>query len=199
MNAEERFWEWFQRHQEELLDFEQDRERLFDLLNEALARVEPRLTFEFGPKEAKREFVISAGGIKDAFPAVISLVKAAPTLTDWRVTAFRPRRMPLNVITFRDKSVDPQEVQFSLLDNGKTAGIRLFIPHFTDDDSDWKQLGYLLLDDALGEYDVEVRLGLIRMYPPEAATSEKRYPFRDLPDLFDRLVSKLEGRAGQPN
>jgi len=90
-------------------------------------------------------------------------------------------------------------VEFSLLDNGKVAGIRLFIPGFQEGDADWKQIGYLLLDDALGEFDVESHLGLIKMYPLEAATSEKRYSFLELPLLFDRLVSRLGGRSGMPS
>jgi hypothetical protein len=199
MSVQEAFWNWFIQHEAELLDYEADQERVFDLLAAELQKVDQHLTFEFGPKEAKREFVISAGGIKGSFPAVASLVSAAPTLPHWRVTAFRPRRTPLNAIEFRDKQARPEDVQFSLLDNGKIAGIRLFIPSFQEDDADWKQIGYLLLDDALGEYDVESRVGLLKMYSPDASTTERRYPFVDLPQVFDQLVSKLEGGSRLPS
>ena len=192
MNAQDEFWKWFIQNQEALLDFEADRERIFDLLAAALQKVDPHLTFEFGPKEAKREFVISAGGIKDSFPAVASLVSAVPTLPRWRVSGFRPRRTPLNTITFRNKQARPEDVQFSLLNNGKIVGLRLFIPSFREDDADWKQIGYLLLDDALGEYDVESRVGLLKMYSPDASTTEKRYAFVDLPRIFDQFISQLE-------
>lgn len=192
MNVQEKFWKWFVQHQDELLDFEADREQVFDLLAIELQKVDPHLTFEFGPKEPKREFVISAGGIKGSFSAVASLVNAAPPLFRWRVTAFRPRRTPLNTITFRNKQARPEDVQFSLLNNGKIVGLRLFIPSFREDDADWKQIGYLLLDDALGEYDVESRVGLLKMYPPDASTTEKRYAFVDLPRIFDQFVSQLE-------
>ena len=40
-----------------------------------------------------------------------------------------------------------------------------------EDDVDLKQIGYLLLDEALGEYDVETRLGLIKMLSPETSTN----------------------------
>ena len=199
MSAQELFWKWFEQHQEQLLHFEADRDKHFDMVADALQKVDSHLTFEFGPAEAKREFVISAGGIRDAFSAVVSLVNAAPAMPDWRITAFRPRRTPLNTVEFRGKLANPQEVQFSLLDNGRTAGIRLFIPHFLEGDSDWRQIGYLLLDDALGEYDVETRLGFIKMYSPEVSTSEKRYRFAALPELFDRLISHLEGHGAQPS
>jgi len=90
---QEVFWIWFAQHQAELFDFETDQERLFDQLAIQLQKVQPNLTFEFGPKDGgKREFVISAGGIKAAFPAVVFLADVVPALDQWRVTAFRPRR-----------------------------------------------------------------------------------------------------------
>lgn len=79
-DSQQTFWQWFDTHQDELLDFELDQERIFDELSEQLIRVHPKLTFEFGPKTDRREFVISAGGIREGFPAVTSLVAAAPKL-----------------------------------------------------------------------------------------------------------------------
>lgn len=201
MTVQQDFWTWFVQHEPELFAFDPDqeaeREKLFDRLAGELQKVDADLTFEFGPKEPRREFVISAGGMKRAFPAVASLADAAPLLDRWQVTAFRPRRPVSNVVQFRDRRVDPNDVQFSLLDNGKMAGIYLFIPGFREDDADFKQIGYLLLDETLGEYDVEARLGLIKMLPPDAPTNIDRYPLAELPALFDQLVARLEGRSGK--
>jgi hypothetical protein len=152
MSLREDFWSWFAKRESELFDFdparEAERERLFDELATELRRVDPDLTFEFGAKAKKREFVVSAAGIKRAFPAVVSLVAAAPTLERWQLIAFRPRRTP-NIVEFRGKRVHPKDVQFCLLDDGKTAGIYLFIPGFREDDADLKQIGYLLIDETL--------------------------------------------------
>lgn len=202
-NPEQKFWRWFIQHEPDLLEFEADsvtdRERIFDQLAIELQKINPHLTFEFGPKKAKREFVVSADGIKSAFPAVVSLVNAAPQLDGWQVIAFRPRRTPISRVEIREKRVDPKEVQFSLLDNGKTAGIHLFIPGFREDDSDWKSIGYLLLDEALGEYDVEARLGLIKMMPTDTRMEWERHPLAELPAAFDQVVARLEGRSGRPS
>lgn len=199
MSDPEDFWKWFIEHQEDVLNVEADQERIFDQLAVALQGVDPNLTFEVGPKGTPREFIVSAGGVKTSFPAVISLVNASPTLPKWDVIAFRPRRTPPGVVEFRDKTAVPEEVQFSLLDNGKIAGIRLFIPGFMEGDSTWRQIGYLLLDDVLGEYDVETRVGLLKMYSPDAHTNERRYPLAELPVAFDQLVSRLEGHTGLPS
>jgi 1,4-alpha-glucan branching enzyme len=61
--AQQEFWDWFTQHEPELLDFEADRETVFDRLATELHKVHPDLTFEFGPPEEKREFVVSADGI----------------------------------------------------------------------------------------------------------------------------------------
>lgn len=197
MNAEEAFWNWFVLHESELfnlrLDREEERERIFDELAAQLQKVHPDLTFELGlgPHEARREFVISAGGIKRAFPKVSSLAGAAPPLDRWKVIGFRPRRNAVNVFEFRGKRVDPKDVQFTLLSNGKMLGVRLFIPGYQETDADMKQIGYLLLDESLGEYDVESRLGLIEMLSPETRTEGPRHPFAELPKQFDELAASL--------
>lgn len=189
----EKFWQWFDAHQDQLLNFELDRERIFDELSGQLNCVHPELTFEFGPKEYRREFVISAGGIKVAFPAVTSLVAAAPKLDRWHITAFRPRRTPINRVQIRDKCFDPDDVEFSLLTNGSLVGLQLFISGFKEDDRTLKQIGYLMLDDALGECDVETKVGLIQMLPSESPITTRRYAYWELPTRFDQLVSQLAG------
>jgi len=93
MDYGEQFWKWFNENEGELFDFEVDKERIFDRLASQLRKVDPNLTFEFGPKQAgKREFIVSAGGVKRAFAAVTSLIAKAPNLNRWRITGFRPRR-----------------------------------------------------------------------------------------------------------
>jgi hypothetical protein len=195
MKAEKDFWDWFVRHEPKLFSFRPDkeveRENVFDELAAQLQKVHPDLAFEFGPNAPRREFVISAGGIKGAFSSVSSLVDSAPILDRWRITAFRPRRNPVNIVEFRGKRVDPKEVQFALLSKGKMPGVRLFIPGYQEADSDLKTIGYLLLDESLGEYDVESRLGLIEMLSPSTRTEGQRHPFSELPKQFDELVASL--------
>ena len=200
-SSEENFWKWFTQHEVELFEFDPDaeaeREKLFDELATELQEVDRDLAFEFGPKDAVREFIISAGGIQRAFPAVVALAKAAPKLHRWHVIAFRPRRLPIHPIDFQDRHVDPNNVYFTLLDNGKTAGLYLFIPGFQENDVALKSIGYLLLDEALGEFDVEKRLGLFKILSPEVRTDGERHRLPELPELFDQLVARLERRSGK--
>ena len=195
VSAEKAFWNWFIQHEDELLNFETDQERVFDKLAAQLGKIDSHVCFEFGPREDRREFVIGAGGFRESFPAVVALAKAAPALKRWRVTAFRPRRSSLCAVELGGENVDPANVRFSLLDNGRIAGFILYIPGYREDDVAFRQIGYLMLDEALGEFDVETRLGMIRMLAPEAESSYDRFPLARLPELFDELVNRLEGRA----
>ena len=49
VTPEENFWKWFQQNETALFGFEQDQERIFDTLLARMHKVDPRLTFEFGP------------------------------------------------------------------------------------------------------------------------------------------------------
>jgi hypothetical protein len=136
--------------------------------------------------------VISAGGIKRAFPKVTGLAAAAPALSRWIITAFRPRRRHLGVVKLQGRQVDPRDVKVSLLDNGVAVGIYLFLPDFREPHLLLKLMGYLLLDDALGEFDVESKLSLIKMLPRDAQTNGERFPLPDLAPKFDQLIRPLE-------
>src|ERR1700722_18171438 len=62
----EDFWKWFQSNEDTLFNFEKNREQTFDKLGAEMHKLNPSLTFEFGPiEDGKREFVISADGIKE--------------------------------------------------------------------------------------------------------------------------------------
>ena len=76
-SKEVQFWRWFQKNEDTVFHFEKDRERLFDQVSTALQAVNPDLTFEFGPirNDGKREFIISTGGIRSAFPSVESVAE----------------------------------------------------------------------------------------------------------------------------
>jgi hypothetical protein len=186
-------------HEEELFDFEADMERIFDDLAEQIKKVDENLTFEFGPKETKREFIISAGGIRDSFPAVVSLFHAAPSFERWSVIAFRPRKPPEYwSIELGDRTLSVDDVQISLLDNGELIGLRMFVRGFQEDEIALKEIGYLLLDVVLGEFDVG-SMGMIKFYAPSEPNNETRYPLKELPELYDRLNNRLKGLSGRPH
>lgn len=190
------FWKWFTKNQAPYYAFKPDdvsvREPLFDALSSQLRKIDDNLTFEFGPVESgKREFVISADGIKSSFPAVQDLVGKAPALPRWHVVAFRQRRMPVDAIEFEGISIDPRTVLVQLYrDNGK-IGLTLYFAGYSDARSKaYGQAGYLLLDDALGEYDMETKVSFVEFKPLGGETPAHSVPVSDLAAAFDESYGK---------
>jgi hypothetical protein len=195
VTPEQKFWTWFRQSEALLFDFERDRDRIFAALTTALAAVAADLTFEVGPRiDGRRDFVISAGGIRSAFAAVEALTAAAPVLPNWNVIAFRPRRAAMT-ITFGGRTVRPDEVEFCLLSNGRELGIYLFFDGYRESERTiWGQIGFLLLDQALGEYDVATKVGPIEFFPWSAHRQAVRYPLPELPVIFDARFAELPRR-----
>ena len=132
------FWRWFRQHEAELFDFERDQEAVFGRLAKAMYAVHKDLTFEFGPKEdGCREFIISAGGLKEAFPAVQSLYQTRPKLQRFRVIAFRPRRMDAHDVELGGLRIRRSDVYYKLCKDAdpQKIGILLFLPAYSSADS----------------------------------------------------------------
>ena len=186
-SPEANFWTWFAANEAQLFSWESDRDAVFGRLAEAMAKVHPDLTFEFGPIcEGKREFVISAAGIKAAFPAVEALYAQAPPLKRWSWIKFRPRRPDLHDIEFEGKKVRADDVHFLLARDEPKVGIVLFFDGYSDTEkTTFGQIGYLFLDEALGELAVETQVGFIEFQARDSKYFEHASPLAELQQAFD--------------
>ncbi|HEY6181424.1 MAG TPA: hypothetical protein VIW67_04210 [Terriglobales bacterium] len=186
---EQAFWQWFQNNESSLFDFEKNREKIFNELSAEMHKVDPSLTFEFGPKEnGQREFVISADGIREAFPKVEALYANAPKLPRWKFIKFRPRREPSD-ISYGGISIKAQSVSVLLVPNGQTADLTIFMPGYTETArSAYTTIAFLFLDEALGEYDVETRVGEVKIDSTSKAPAHT-YSLDALPAAFDSVIT----------
>lgn len=188
---EEAFWKWFNNNESRLYDFEKDQDRIFQELSAELTKINENLVFEFGPKEnGVRDFVISADGIKKAFPFVVSLADKAPPLSRWKIIKFRPRRPPFPEIRYDGVSRKLDQIKFTLEPDGGKAGMTIFIDGY-ESSQHQKFLGiaFLYLDNCLGEYDVETKVGFIKVEAMTKATQVEKTPLSKLPDIFDRFFA----------
>lgn len=203
ITAEEHFWQWFLDNEEELFQHGHEdiaaREILFDRLHNELHKVDENLAFEFSGPQPIREFVITAEGARESFPHVLRLQRSAPALPRWELIAFRPRRDPLTTITIGDLEIRSHDCWFTLLAREKHIGLRLYMPGYTDKDSRYKTIGYLFLDEALGEFDVETKITLLKFHPSDTPADQARYPFEELPARFDKLYDRLNILSGRPS
>ncbi len=185
---EEQFWEWFAKNEARLFAFESDQKVIFDQLTTQMRTIHKDLTFEFGPirDNDSREFIISAGGMKQAFPHVEKLWARAPELERWEFIKFRPRRTPIMDIEIRGHTVKTDEVRYALFKDGKKVGIMVFFEDFTEVEKNFfGTVGFLLLDEALGEYDVATKLGAIEFQGADSKYYDRSRPLNELPQHFD--------------
>ena len=190
-SPEAQFWAWFEKNEDMLYHFERDQERTFGTLKAEMSKVHPDLTFEFGPVEdGKREFVISADGLKDAFPAVESLYASAPSLSRWKVTKFRPRRPPMT-IRIGDLHLEPSDVEVAVEADGDKAGFTVFMKKYDESQKNqFAQAAFLMLDQAIGEYDMETKVGFIEVNPFEKESPYQRHGIESLPKMFDEFIKR---------
>jgi hypothetical protein len=190
--GEDAFWKWFEANETRLFSFEKNQEVIFDELSAQLELVSADLTFEFGPvANGRREFVISAGGIKAAFPYVEKLYDKAPSLPRWVWIKYRPRRLPINDLNYGGKSVKADDVRFLLAKDDDKVGIVLFFDGYNEEEKGVVgQIGYLFLDEALGEYSVETKVGFIEFQGHDSKYFAQSHPLRELPQKFDEQIER---------
>ena len=153
------------------------------------------LTFEFGPRQnGKREFIISAGGIKAAFPAVEKLYSAKPEIAEWEFIKFRPRRDTIHTVQFHEKKIEPEEIRFLLFndDEKDKIGILLFLNGYNESESTiYHQIAYLFLDHIIGEYDVETYISSIEIQGFDSKYFNQSIQIDNLAMMFDGEKIKL--------
>ena len=191
------FWRWYEANEDELFHLDQNSNELFDRLTEAMHRVDPKLTFEFSPvlKNGSREFIISAAGNKDSFRSVAALHETSPCLSRWSVIRFRQRRDLNNDLKFQYAShlIKVSEVHYALFKDRKPGkvGLMLFLDGYSVKDRDtWDQIGYLLIDAAIGEFDVETHVGEILFFSRDSEYFQKARTLAELPSHFDKMLGR---------
>jgi hypothetical protein len=201
MTKEGMFWQYFAREEEVIFKFEKDQKRVFARLTEELQKVHPDLTFEFGPvTEGARDFVISAGGVKKAFPAVEKLYGERPELKRFRVIKFRPRRKVVSDLNYGGLAIRGKDVYYHLVSDEEDVnkvGVLLFLPGYSKNkEVEFGNIGYLMLDEAIGEYAVETYISAIEMKGHDSPHFEGAHPIGELGDHFVEVISRKIPRTG---
>jgi hypothetical protein len=184
------FWRWFQANENRLFEFDRERDKKMRELELELHKVNPGLTFEVASEHnGIREFVISADGIKDVFPAVIALAEAAPNLSRWKITKFRPKQTVMKV-KYEGLEVSPEQVEYTIEPEDDKVAITLFMDGYNKSDHKiFGTIGFLLLDQALGEFDVEKKVGTVEFKSRSGQTNLPKQPLSSLSQNVDRIVS----------
>lgn len=196
MNASTIFWNWFKENEELFTSIESPDGEIGGELKARLETVHEDLTFEIGgwSENQKGELIISAGGLKGAFPAVQELVKVAPDLRHWTVIPFIPPtpvehlreagfRLECNGVVVQVKICD--DFFFRWKKDGEKIGVELHIRGYEENDA-WGSVSFVVLDHLLGEYDVVTQLGWIDRVVLEEQNRNDLLPILELKKIVEQ-------------
>ncbi|WP_209406435.1 hypothetical protein [Pseudozobellia sp. WGM2] len=157
----ERFWKWFDKHQNKFLFLsditESEKDKLMDEFLKELHKFNEDIYFEIGghPEDEKVELVISAEGIVEHFPAVEKLTSFAPEYKNWDIIAFKPPMGTGFSLNYRGKKFDPEKIIYIPLtskQDPKAIGFNVCYPDFEESEKEIFVNGtYLILDTIIGE------------------------------------------------
>lgn len=191
MSPEERFWKWFESNSNSLMRIKRNQNKILESLQSELSKVCEGLTFEISSKTSSgREFVISADGMRARFSPVLRLVGAAPNLPGWRIIAFRQPKGTHFTIEFGSQKLSLDEVWFTATPNAYLLDLTFYVKGLARRNKDLIMgATFIALDTALGEFDVETKIGKIDFKPaPRSPLKAGLKTFHELPVFVKEWV-----------
>ena len=191
MSSAHEFWAWFAARAKSLTW--PPPHELVDEIGERIHAIDPGLAFELSNSETI-VLAISAAGMAELFERVEEIVAAAPAFDHVRVVAFRQRGKiadaTLGLPDGGELSCD--DIWFRVVTASDPVELELYVRGFpAESPGQMQEAVYLLLDNALGEFDVVKHIAGIDWHelpkdPVRAALS----PLKDLPAQFDRALKR---------
>src|SRR5262249_25909015 len=195
MSSADRFWMWFERNVRQIQADVSSAHAghpsalITDGIGDQLAESYPGLVHEIGQADdGVFEIIISADGIQDRFPQVAACVRNAPQIAAWRVIAFRPRRDPPESVDFNGADFPDSDFLYIPSRQGNRVDLEiLYRGAISVTDQRVIAASFLFLDTALGEFDVEMRIGSIvrRSLPSNVPTPPNAVRLRQLVSMID--------------
>lgn len=180
------FWEWFADNKEAFYELDNSgRDKLFSQLEKKLRKVNRYLAFEFGESliAGKREFVISADGVVEAFDDVVDLVDNAPAFGDFEIIGFRQPHDEEFSVVYGDIELGWDDIFCTFEKDSDEVDLTLYIKGFTEENEDeFISASFILLDTVIGEYNAGMRIGKIEFTSYEGQADVR--PIKELQSLF---------------
>ena len=201
MDKKDRFWQWFQDHNEELVAMgeldEKGRRELETALQYQLSKYCEGLTYEIGDASSNgRTLTITAEGDTDLFRYVVELVDAAPDLDWWEFVAFKQPMGTELKIHFDKLLFDTGKMFFQQLEceeEPEMLGLRIAVDGGDRQDEDFQVGVYVTLEALLGEFDCATLIGYMDTVPLMDEPFKSGYnPLDDLPRFAEWFKQKRD-------
>jgi hypothetical protein len=112
-------------------------------------------------------------------------------LKRWIWVKYRPRRESLADIEFGGRTVSAADVRYLMAKDGDKVGLLLLFDGYSEGEKNtFGQIGYLFLDESLGEYVVETQVGFIEFQSKESKYFAQSRPLKELAAQFDEYFGR---------
>lgn len=154
MESAEKFWQWFVAHEADLR--QGDGPAVADAVEAQLREIDPRVGVEVSDPAERRELILTTWSQREAFPAVRTLMAAAPKeLGGWRLIALKPARGFEFAVDFDGIRIDASKMFFDAMASPQAPealGVRVYVNGPTPPaDERWAQTLALIIETGIGE------------------------------------------------
>lgn len=184
-------WSWFRKSGEAFRDPHALDPRAMQKLARLLSAIENGVVYEFAVADGRaHELVISADGRPELFGAVIDIVKAAPALEGWKITAFRQPGPATVSIDMGGSRMSHEDIWFRASSSRGRTDLVLAVRGMTEQNHELLAGAvFILLDNALGEYVAATALGEVSFADlPADPPSAGFRPFIEVSQAVERVV-----------
>ncbi len=194
MEKIEKFWQWFQDHNEQLIALgdldDKERAELESALQYQLSKYCDGLTFELGEPTANgRTLTFTAEGDTDLFRHVVELVDNAPDLDWWEFVAFKQPMGTELKVRFDKMLFDTRKMYFQQLEceeEPEMLGLRVAVEGGERQDEDFQVGVYVTLEALMGEFDCATLIGYMETVPvPDEPFKAGFQALDDLPKFVE--------------
>lgn len=191
------FWTWFQTNEANFPQTSEFDATFGDEMAGRLADIKSGLVYEIAIlDDAENELIISGDGVEELIPFVQDVVQSAPATEGWKIVAFRPRmdNYASFTLNFGDRTFDPRQLWcWSRVEDGN-FDLVVYHADYSEDNRNLIVNGtYVLLDMALGEFDVMTGIRYIdHRQLPEEPEAQGLYRFENLRTVFDEYKSTVQ-------
>lgn len=184
------FWKWTADHLKQIKAVKKPDDAINLQLSNELDKVAEGLSYELGVGKKPFELIISADGDKRLFPLVKRLVATAPALPDTKVIAFRPRKDVAGLgIGLDDNEVNADDLYWKGTPDEDRPGfqsLQIFVKDVSEADlPNVRTPALLLVDAAVGEFDMETRIGNVELSALPNNAGPEFKPLASLPTWLD--------------
>lgn len=196
-----KFWEWFLTKENELFDFKQNQESLFNDLQFHLDSIHNHLGFVFNEEltNGKREFIISANGDRNMIPYVETIFEDAPELDRWIMKKYKPRMEGISKFEIDNLTINPEDINFILFAEEKKIHAVFYVKGYEDEGKKSILRAGLasIIDHLVGEYDAMTKISAsyIEPFDEPLPVEGKKYPIEFLPQGLDNFYEKQQRKS----